>query len=63
MLIGIGNVPEIPPASSMPKGSLVVMSVNGTEKTDLVQASLLWLGVAFAAGYAVCHFTNKGTRK
>lgn len=44
---------NIPPAASMPKGSLVVMSVNGTQKNDLVTASALWLGVAFTIGVSV----------
>lgn len=43
----------------MPEGSLVVLSTKGTEKTDLRNASLFWLGTAFAVGFAVCWMVKK----
>jgi hypothetical protein len=43
----------------MPKGSLVVMSTNGTEKTDLIRASTFWLAAAFAAGFGACYLLKK----
>ena len=49
----------VPPAELMPKGSLVVMSTNGTEKTDLIRASAFWLGVSFTAGFLVCYLVKK----
>jgi hypothetical protein len=70
MLIGISGTPAlsgtqttalspIPPASSMPKGSMVLLSTSGTDKSDLVQASLFWLALAAGAGFVLGRYTGK----
>ena len=44
---------NIPQASEMPRGSLVVMSTNGTQKRDLVIASSFWILLVFGVGVFV----------
>lgn len=44
---------SIPPASEMPEGSIVLMSVNGTQKDDLVKAHTFWLVSAAVLGLSL----------
>ena len=44
---------DVPPASEMRPGSLVVVSSSGTQKGDLVWASVFWLAAVAGIGFFV----------
>jgi len=46
----------------MPKGSIVLMSTNGTQKRDLVMASTFWMLLVFGVGVFVGTKLKKGKK-
>jgi len=53
---------DIPLAADMPKGSIVLMSTNGTQKRDLVMASTFWMLLVFGVGVFVGTKLKKGKK-
>jgi hypothetical protein len=44
---------RVPPADQQPAGSLVLMSLDGTQKSDLVNATVFWAVVVFGLGFFI----------
>jgi hypothetical protein len=43
---------ELPPASTLPRGA-VVLSLSGTERTELTTGAILWATVLVSSGFAL----------
>jgi hypothetical protein len=43
---------ELPPAQSVPRGA-VVLSLSGTERTELTTGAILWASLLVSSGFAL----------